>query len=345
MTENKGKDDYQEPSFIYKLPDPMKCENPVVASDTRTNEEKERDENQKIFDEKFNNATDPVSYFMTFKVVGISPSQPQGFNPNELEEPQQASSLEDVIKDLLKTDGVGQVIPRALYDELPGEYAEKYADLFTYKPQYFLGNEDNKARYVEFASAVDAQKFIDEQGCKTRVDGKCYPLERDYQLFLSFTNSVALDDMRTRATQWFGYAMAGVIVLAAIIMWIAIGRAIADGRRETAVFRAIGFKRIDISAVYVLYTIMLSFLVGIFAAGIGWIGAHIINRQISPDFTAQAQYAFGGLNMTKEVSLVGIDGQQLLLIFTACFATGLLSMIIPLLSNVRRSPISDMREE
>ncbi len=345
MKANQGKDDYQKPSVIYELPDPAKCENPHVASDTRTDEAKKQDENQKLFDEKFSNATDPESYFVTFKVVGISPAEAAVMNPAQIQAQEQAGDIGDIVDNLLQTNGIGQVIPQSLYDELEKEAKEKYANLFTFTPTYFVGNEDDNQRYVEFANPQDAQKFIDEQGCTVQVEGTCQPTGRAYQLSLAFTNSAALDDIRDKAQEWFRYAMLAVIVLAAMIMWITIGRAIADGRHETAVFRAIGFKRGDIAAVYILYTVMLSVLVAICAAAIGWIGAYIANQQWAPSLTAQAQYGFGGLDMAKEVSLMGFDQQQLLLILVACFATGLLSMIVPLFGNVRRSPIRDMREE
>lgn len=208
-----------------------------------------------------------------------------------------------------------------------------------------MGNEDNQERFVEFANAHDAQKYIDEQGCTAQMDGNCTPTDRPQQLSFAFTNSSALEDARARAVEWFGYAMVGVIILAALIMWITIGRTITDGRRETAVFRAIGFKRIDIVAVYTVYTVILSGLVMLFAGAVGWIGATVMQGAFASELTAQAQYGFGGLDMTKEVQLLAVNQQQLVLIAAACLVTGVLSMILPLLRNVRRNPIRDMREE
>lgn len=340
---NENKSDYEKPSVTYELPDPTKCENPRITSDTRTDEQKKQDENQELFDRKFSDKTNPESYFITFKVVGISPAQSNnGISPDQQE---QASNLEDVISNLLQTSGIGQIVPQSLYDQLGQNSKDKYKAIFTFTPLYFFGNEDDNQRYVEFANAEDAQRFINEQSCTVQVDGTCKPIDRDYQLTLAFTNSAALDDIQSKAQEWFRYAMVAIVILAVAIMWITIGRTISDGRHETAIFRAIGFKRSDIAAIYILYTIILSLLVAVFAAIIGYIGASIINQQVGPSLTSQAQYGFGGLDMTKEFSLVGFDQQQLLFVLIACFATGVLSMIIPLLTNVRRSPIQDMREE
>lgn len=146
---------------------------------------------------------------------------------------------------------MGQMIPKDLYDKIPDK--SKYADILAFEPYYLLGNEDNRTRYVEFSNATDAQKFIDEQSNDVQMDGTCVPAGRDYMASLAFNDSVALNDIRSKVSDWFGFAVLGVVVLAAIVMWITIGRTIADGRLETAVFRAIGFKRIDISLVYITY--------------------------------------------------------------------------------------------
>jgi hypothetical protein len=207
-----------------------------------------------------------------------------------------------------------------------------------------MGNEDNKRRFVEFASASDAQKFIDEQGCTVQYDNSCKPIGRPYQASLAFSNSAALDDMQNMFKKWSVYVMIGVVTLAALIMWITIGRTIVDGRHETAVFRAIGFKRIDIVLVYMLYAIILSTLVAVFAGIIGFTGAYILDNQFAPQLTAQAQYGFGAISSNNSIRLVGIDLQQILFILLACILTGLLSVVPPLVRNIRRSPISDMRE-
>lgn len=338
----EASDDYQKPAVIYALPDPAKCEGAYVASDTRTDKEKTHDEKQALFDKEFSDAADPVSYFVTFKIVGISPPETVT-DPSKMEA--QSGSLGDVIDDLLKTNGVGQIVPKSLYEQLDATWKEKYADLFTFTPTYFMGNEDDKQRFVEFASITDAQKFINEQGCTVTVEGICKPIERRYHLSLAFTNSAALDDIRGRVEQWFRYGMLAVVVLAAVIMWITVGRAISDGRHEAAIFRAIGFKRGDIAGIYLLYAGVLSVCTAVCAGVIGWLGAYVADRQFASQLTAQAQYGFGGLDMTKSVSLLGVDLQQQLFILVACLLAGLVGAVAPLLFNVRRNPMRDMREE
>lgn len=340
---NQGKKGYQMPSRIYTLPEPTSCAEPTIATDTRTVDEKKEDDNQALFDAKFGNGEEPKSYFVAFKVVGVSPAESTQSNDPTAQSNDTISSMNDVIDTLLATNGIGQVIPESLFNQIKDKNA--YADLLTYTPTYFFGNEDNMQRYVEFSNATDAQKFIDEQSCKTQADSTCKPAGRLYQASLAFSNSAALDDIKAKASQLFTHLTLGVTVLAVIILWIAIGRTVADGRHETAVFRAIGFKRIDITAIYLLYTVILTILVALCAMGIGLLGAYIVNEQFATSLTAQAQYAFGDVALTKHVSLIGVNGQEVGLLLFVCLGSGVLSATLPLLRNVRRSPIRDMREE
>lgn len=343
MIANKDNKDYQKPKLIYELPDPTKCEEAKVSSDTRTAEEIRYDKNQEIFDRTFGKETAGVSKFMTFKVVGLSPGNSAALNPEKELYDDKARTAGDIIREILSTEAIGQAVPRDLYDQLPNK--GDYAELLRYDPWYIEGNEDNKRRFVEFADANDAQKFIDEQSCTVQYDNTCKPLNRPYQANFVFSNSAALDDMQKLANQWSLYGLVVCVVLATAIMWITVGRMIVDGRHETAVFRAIGFKRSDIVAVYVLYVAVLSVCVAGLAMLVGIVGAFILDNQFALTLTAQAQYGFGIFDDSRRVNLVGFDSRQLCIIFAACVMTGFVSAIVPLLRNVRRSPLRDMREE
>lgn len=340
---NQNNKDYKKPSLLYGLPDAAKCENAVVVRDTRTAEEKKQAVSQEIFDAKFGKETIAVSRFVNFKVVGMSPSENRdSFNPEQRYQREKSRSVNDILTEMLRTEGIGQSIPRTLYDQLPNK--ADYADLLTYKPLYLMGNEDNKRRFIEFTNASDAQKFINEQGCTVQYDNSCRPIGHPYQASLVFSNSAALDDMQSMFRQWSIYSMIGVMVLAAFIMWVAIGRTIVDSRHETAVFRAIGFKRIDIVLIYILYTVILSTFVAIFASIIGFAGAYLLDYQYASQLTVQAQYGFGVISLANKIHLIGVDARQILLVLAACMFTGLASAVLPLVRNIRRSPIRDMKE-
>ena len=340
---NKDKKDYQKPKLIYNLPDASSCSNAVIASDTRTKEEKLQDSKQKLFDEKFGKNTSPVSKFITFKVVGMSPSGKDVLNPQQKQQEEKARTFKDIINGILKPSDIGQMIPKKLYDELTNK--EDYADLFTYKPFYMMGNEDNKRRFVEFKNADDAQKFINEKSCIVQYDNTCKPFGNPYQASLMFSNSSALDDAQNTISGWLVYLIVAIAFLATIIMWFMISRMIADSRHETAVFRAIGFKRIDITFIYLLYVFMLTILIMMFALLFGVIGTLLVDVQFSTNLTVQAQYVFGDFWQNKQVNLAYFDYQKIAFILILIFSISLISIIVPLYRNVRRNPIKDLKEE
>lgn len=212
---NQNNKNYQKPSLLYALPDPTKCENAAITHDTRTAEEKKQEVNQRLFDAKFGKETVAISKFITFKVVGMSPSS-EVLNPEQEQQREKSRTTNDILAEMLRTEGIGQAIPRTLYNQLPNK--TDYADLLTYEPLYLMGNEDNKRRFVEFANASDAQRFIDEQSCTVQYDNSCKPIGHPYQASLAFSNSAALDDMQAIFKQWSIYIMVGVMILAAFIM-------------------------------------------------------------------------------------------------------------------------------
>lgn len=337
IAQNRDSKDYTKPSLTYGLPDPSKCESASIVSDTRTATEKNVNTKQKTFDTLFGKVTDPVQYMVHFKVVGISPKENNSRQGG-------AQSSKDILQDTLTTSSIGIGIPADLYQQMSTK--QKYNDdILINQTNYLFGNTDNTVHYIEFNNPEDALKFIDEQSCEMQYDNTCQPAGRQYQATLQFSNSAAIRDLSNQITRVFTYSLLGVIALAAIIMGITIGRTVADGRKETAVFRAIGFKRIDITLIYLIYTLTLSFLVALAAFSAGYLTAAIINSTYSPDLTATALLSFSSSDLTKEFVLLGINKEQLLIILGACIAAGLTSALIPLLCNVRRNPIHDLRDE
>ncbi len=348
---NKNKSDYKKPELIYALPDPTKCENPYIISDTRTASQKKLDENQLIFDRKYNNYglfgrsnySDPKSYFINFKVVGISPFRPNtlvGYSHDDI----QSRNLKEVLENLLRINGIYQFVPQDLYEQIPDK--SPYEWMTVYKPQYIFGPDyGGESYFLEFASAEDANKFIDEQGSIIDVYGNPNPAGRVYVTQMGFSNSSAVDDIQNKVNQVFEYALLGVSILAVIVTWVTVSQTIVSSRRETAVFRAIGFKRLDISLVYLSYTMVLLLSVALLSVVIGFLGAYLLNKYLGNNLTAEVQYSFGGFNLDRVINLIGFNKTQLLTLLVVCLATGLISIAIPLARNVRRNPVLDMREE
>ena len=141
------------------------------------------------------------------------------------------------------------------------------------------------------------------------------------------------------------YVGAVVAAIAALILMGMVGRVISDSRRETAVFRAIGAKRNDIRAIYVIYTLFLSLLVAAMTLAIGFGVALWINGQFASEATIQAHLTFVGADRSAEFRLFGVWWEALLAIVALIIVAGLVSMLLPIARNLARSPIKDMRDE
>lgn len=158
------------------------------------------------------------------------------------------------------------------------------------------------------------------------------------------SNSLAIDDAKRVIDNVIVVFTLIVMAIAGLIAGLTIGRTIADGRRETAVFRAIGFKRLDISQVYITYTLLLCMGIILISFGIGYGVALLVDSLNWVGATVTAQISLGATDSQQQFRFVGMSS-KLLWVVAAIVASGLLGMMLPLIRNVRRSPIRDMRDE
>ena len=331
---HKNDKTYQKPSLIYGTPDPSSCGQATVVRDVRTSEEKTLNDKTLAFKRTFGEVVDPLQKKLTYEIVGIAPNtwadtdMSLGFN------------IKDIVMGMFMTSGFRMAIPAEMYNDMPNkaEFASMLTQDSAQGDQYGFSTF-----YAEFSSADTARTFAKNESCQFTFTG-CEPKEKHFYISPFGTNSIALDDARNgimTATVW----IIGVVTLiAAVIAGLTIGRTIADGRRETAVFRAIGFKRFDISQVYTTYTLLLSLLVGVFALLVGLSIALAVNHSLWLDTTVQAQLALGIFDPSQKFTYISI-GWRLLLVIAASLLAGVLGMLVPLLRNVRRNPIRDMRDE
>ena len=197
--------------------------------------------------------------------------------------------------------------------------------------------------FAEFANATDARNFAKNESCQYGMTG-CEPRSKYFVMTPFGSNSIGLDEVKRGVSVVLLWATGVVTILAAIIAGLTIGRTIADGRRETAVFRAIGFKRMDINQIYMTYTLLLCLRIAIFALLIGLGAALLLHANFWIDTTIQAQLALGVFDPGTQFSFVGFT-PKVLAIVGAILLAGVAGMAIPLLRNTARNPIRDMRDE
>lgn len=335
---NGSKADYVKPSVVYKQLSKTDCAAVEVEKDTRTAFQKDI-ENRYIAYQKEIGAYlgEPVQYKVTVRAVGISKDAPGGTDGGSL------IDISGLAQSLLGSWlGFDQwVIPPDMLKQVPEQY--RPADLFRLDEDLNslpLGESGFMIEeyLVEFDDVTEARAAMKRSEATSFGQGEisAYP----------FGSSALLMD---EAKDLFGkvvlWALIGVGGVAIIILGSMIGRTVAEGRRESAVFRAIGARRSDIGGIYTMYTILLSIRVALFALILGVFVAVVVEVLLSEQATLGARFAYASVDTPSEFHFFGIDTWYILAILGSIIVVGLIAAIIPIVRSTRRNPIKDMRDD
>ncbi|MDO5343941.1 MAG: ABC transporter permease [Candidatus Saccharibacteria bacterium] len=335
------KPDYQAPALQYQLPAPDSCGAVTISKDTRDSETKRLDRLKAQFDAQFEpkDTREPVQHKLTFRVVGLMPSE---YPMNE------GSSLSDVMRRLVAPQFAqgGWIIPRQLL-QTSGAHSLVTQLMTESKPSIAtLGSERSEYIY-EFATADQARTFRKTADCfsdDSRREGLC----SKGSLLLTYpvgSSALVIDDARQLLTPVTFWTFLGVTVLAAFILLIIIARTIADSRRESAVFRALGATRFTISQIYLTYAVFLAILTALFGIGLGLLATWFIDQTYRSELTTTAQLIMAPRDPALEFHVFSIDLKSIGLIALGILVAALLACALPLIRNTRRNPIKDMRDE
>lgn len=154
-----------------------------------------------------------------------------------------------------------------------------------------------------------------------------------------------IDDLRTWTEKILFWVLIVVGALATVTLWAVIGRTVADSRRESAVFRAIGATRFDIASIYGLYAFLLSLRVAVFALLLGLGASLTVDIIYSEATTVAAELAYAAVDTGIEFNLFSIFSRYVPIVLGVIVAVGLLASVVPILLGVRRNPITDMRDD
>lgn len=334
IEENKNDKTYVMPSLIYTLPT-VPCGEPTIKTDTRTVAERNAAASQDDISKKLGTYQTPIHQLMTFQVVGVMSTAPQEAS---------LTSLPSFLTELLGAQyGIGAIIPSQMYAALPSTAQHKDI-LQNDTTNGFNINVLQKAgineTIVTFNTLGKARAFIKEQGC-LMADG----CKKQFALVPYGTNYLLMDDLQIVITTILRYALVGVVSVAIIIIWFMMTRVIIDSRRETAVFRAIGAKRKDISTIYLLYSLSVATRIAVFSIVIGTGIAVFVQTMFSTEVTDYALVSYGLFDGIGNFNLLGFDSPLLIWITLCIFMISLVAVVPPLIRNVRRSPMKDMRDE
>jgi hypothetical protein len=336
--------------LVYNKPDSLKCVIPTINRDTRTASEKKLAANTAIFNHEFDNTPlEAKAHELTYQVVGAL--------PNRIDWDGQ-----DFVNSLLQTI-VGQtfmttIVPTEMFFQLTN-----LKDILTLYDSTIFNEQHQpiaKKNYDSDSSLTFFMEYDDPKQVRYAVDHlSCHPNyygidsstdncpDGNKILMMNSFGSRAADLISVKEAFYRGVKIVGIvfIIIATIIMAGTVGRLIADSRRETAVFRAIGFKRFDVSSIYLTYNFLTSLLIILATFILAFITANIINAKLSPALTSQIIWLFGTYDSTEQFSVIGFNWLIFGLISATIIVVGILGAFLPLLRNLRRNPIKDMRDE
>lgn len=329
----KGTKDFVMPKVVYELPSDTSCGPVKVVSDTRTASEKRAAEARIAFEKEVGSYIgDPDQRLVTVRGVGIS---------GDLAGESSAWSITGFVGGLFGSSlGYGTwSIPSDLMAQLP-ETARPEAIFANEKVIEDTGFYPAETYLVEFTDRKEARTVLEKTGSFSGGMGTSDVMTAP------FGSSVLLiDEFKKLFYQVMLWVFAVISVIAAIIVGAIIGRAVSDGRRESAIFRAIGARRGDIGLIYGTYAFLLSLRVVLFAFVLGIVGSLVIELWLAKEASFAAQLAYAASNTSLEFHFIGFGSWYLAAIAGAIIGIGLISSIIPILLGARRSPINDMRDD
>lgn len=344
IEKNKNTKGYIKPSVIYDLP-ATACGDVVIVKDTRSAEEKKLQAKQEEFDRIFGKK-DPVSKIVTIRVVGVTPDLSAGFT----------NSVAGILTAVAASSvGSGWIIPISAVDENIAPVVADMSNTSGYDVMYIaeVGDAAQQKYYIEKLSCDQSNTAVviqsnDAPQIESEVTDPSVACKEQnkYFMFMPYgNNAAALEEFEKGFNKVFNVILIVISVISSIIMMGTIARIITDSRRETAVFRAIGATRLDMSLVYGIYAFMMATLVLIAAWFIGWAAAMAFNAHYSPIVTPQAILVFNVSDITKTFSFYALDIARIAKIAGVVYLATFIGLILPLLSNLRRSPLKDMRDE
>ena len=337
---NKGKADFVMPSLQYELPAGA-CGQVTIKKDTRAAEEKAQAKNEETFKAQFGEPIAQDQGTVTVRVVGITtePSYNASFSATAVAQSILQSSL-----------GTGWFSPAAAITTSPtAAKAIDGGDFATISP-------DKLSYYAEFPSLESAKQFIKTYSCdsnsNTMTSGplpagfdECVDKGKPFSIVPYGNNAGAVEEFRRGFWAVSKYIILAIVILASLIMMGNVGKIIADSRRETAVFRALGAKRFDIAQIYMSYSFLIALLLFACSACIGLIGAVMLDSWLRPTMSIAAVLAYNAGDVTKQFRLFAFDIRLLIGVFVLILIAAFISTVIPLSGNLRRNPIRDMRDE
>ncbi|MBC7564839.1 ABC transporter permease [Candidatus Saccharibacteria bacterium] len=332
---NENNPDYKKPGLIYDYPTKV-CGDIVVKEDTRTALEKQVDTKADDIQKKLGTYIAPGHRIVTFEIVGIKYAQPYT---------DYSKGIDEYVKNLLvsQNDSSSLDIPIQMYDSLPAQL--KIDDIQqandTRTLRYANDSDEFASHVLEFATVDDARAFINNETCPNSASS----CNKKFYASPYGSNYLILDEIGKLFSRIASIAFPAVLGLAAIIIWFTISRIMAENRKETAVYRAMGAKRRDVTGIYVVYVLLVGLRISAVSLALGIAAAFTIDYFYGKTLTDTAVTAFGIIDDAPVFSLFNLQSPLVIFIVVSIFIISIVASIQPLIRNAMRPPIRDIRDE
>ena len=346
--------DYIKPDREYAMPSADSCAAPAVVKDNRSAETRRTEANQRQFDQTFGSAQpEPAQAKFTFRVVGL---MPDGIKATQ-------SDIGSFLQQFLSTRlAYAWIMPRGPMTTAAQTALE--STIQTANNDQGGANRDETLAIYEFSDPNKARNYLAAASCGEGASGgtggtdlfaQPEPAETStakrsnksiclphYVVFASPTgsNSLVNYDAMERLKPIIMWT-----IIAAFILLIIISRTIADSRKESAVFRALGATRLDISQIYFVYTMIVALLTALFSITAGLIVVYIADNVFASQITATLRIAMTPKDLATTFHFWTIDWAIIGAVALSIITAAVLACLIPLIRNTRRNPIKDMRDE
>lgn len=347
IEKNKTNKDYVSPTLIYNLPK-IPCSEITVKTDKRSSEEKSQQKKLDDFNKQFGTYLEPEQGLIDVRIAGLSPDM--NF--------ESAINASTILSTLFSSSvGGGWVSPSQTIIDNPIATKAQGGNTETV-------DRESISYIAEFPNLNMMKQFIKSQECSSAEvitvpgggsfvssasgqDPTADCIKQNKTLVVTtFGNSAgAIDEFEKTIWNAGKILIIVIVILSSLIMMANIGKIIADSRRETAVFRALGARRFDITQIYLTYAVLLALIIFGFALLVSFIGSWYVNNRYTSDFSTAAVLVYNAQDTSKEFKFFGISAPQIGAIALLSVTTGLVSALLPLLANMRRNPINDMRDE
>ena len=351
--------DYVKPDREYAMPSADSCAAPAVVKDNRSAEAKRTEANQRQFDQTFGSAQpEPAQAKFTFRVVGLMPDGIEAAQSDIGSFLQQFLSARLAYTWIMPRGPMTTAAQTALESTIQTANNDQGNANREETLAIYEFSDPNKARsYLAAASCSEGNSGGTEitdlsaqpepaEASKTQKSNKsiCLP---HYVVFASPTgsNSLVNYDAMERLKPIIMWTFIGVTIIAAFILLIIISRTIADSRKESAVFRALGATRLDISQIYFVYTMIVALLTTLFSITAGLIVVYIADNVFASQITATLRIAMTPKDLATTFHFWTVDWAIIGAVALSIIAAAVLACLIPLIRNTRRNPIKDMRDE